>query len=58
MFRSYDCNILYRITTNYHTTTYYRVNRKAFSQEQYKIAKRIVIEDLHTIVDLICDFYA
>lgn len=56
MFRSYDSNILYRTTTNYHTTTYYRINRKAFSQKQYEIAKNIVISDLHTIVDKICDF--
>lgn len=56
MFRSYDSNILYRTTTNYHTTTYYHVNRKAFSQKQYEIAKNIVISDLHTIIDKICDF--
>jgi hypothetical protein len=56
MFRSYDSNILYRTTTNYHTISYYRVNRKAFSQKQYEIAKNIVISDLHTIIDKICDF--
>ena len=56
MFRSYDSNILYRTTTNYHTTTYYHVNRKAFSQKQSEIAKNIVISDLHTIVNKICDF--
>lgn len=56
MFRNYDSNILYRTTTNYHTTTYYHVNRKAFSQKQYEIAKNIVISDLHTIIDKICDF--
>ena len=53
MFRSYDSNILYRTTTNYHTTTYYR---KTFNQKQYNIAKNVVIDDLHTIVDKIFDF--
>ena len=55
-FRSYDSDILYRTTTNYHITIYYRVNRKAFSQSKYKKSKEIVISDLHTIVDKICDF--
>lgn len=57
-FRSYDSDILYRIQVNHVYNTYYRKKFKQNSISQYDKAKQIVVDDLHTIIDSICDFYS
>lgn len=50
-FRSYDSDITYRTIANYQI-----INYRAFCQKQYKMARNVIVDDLHTIVDKICDF--
>lgn len=57
-FESYEMHILYRIQVNHTWNVYYRKKFKQNSISQYDKAKQIVVDDLHTIIDSICDFYA
>lgn len=56
-FCSYETNIKYRIQVNYVWVVYYRKKFKQKSINQYDNALNVIKEDLHTIVNEICNFY-
>lgn len=55
-FWDYTMHIKYRIQVNYVWTVYYRKKFKQKSISQYDNALNVIKEDLHTIIDKICDF--
>lgn len=57
LFKSYEMDIRYRVQVNFVWNIYYRKKFKQRSQSQYDNALNIIVDDLHTIIDTICDFY-
>lgn len=56
-FCDYSMNIKYRIQVNYIWNIYYRKKFKQKSLSQYDNALNVIVDDLHTIIDAICDFH-
>lgn len=56
-FCDYSMNIKYRIQVNYVWNIYYRKKFKQKSLSQYDNALNVIVDDLHTIIDAICDFH-
>lgn len=57
-FVSYETSIMLRAFTNYKIVNLNGLLLKEYSHNKRHNAMEIVVDDLHTIIDSICDFYA